>query len=102
MSVRYPSTDEVSLLQDAITTVSKKSASANGQRTKTEREGEETVHTFLKSDLGAPLPLHISLSRPIGFPTEKKDHFLSSLQRVIASSTIRPCVYPLSLCHSHT
>jgi hypothetical protein len=48
------------------------------------------IHSFLTSDLGAPLPLHISLSRPIGFATEQKDAFVDSLQRVIKSSGIRP------------
>ncbi|RFU28379.1 hypothetical protein B7463_g7959, partial [Scytalidium lignicola] len=49
-----------------------------------------TIHSFLTSDLGASLPLHISLSRPIGLSTEQKDAFLSSLQYGIKSSRIRP------------
>jgi len=47
------------------------------------------IHSFLTSDLGAPLPLHISLSRPIGFSTEQKDDFVASLDRTIKSSFIR-------------
>jgi len=50
-------------------------------------EGE--IHSFLTSDLGAPLPLHISLSRPIGFATEQKDSFVDSLQSAIKTSGIR-------------
>jgi len=50
------------------------------------------LHSFLTSDLGAPLPLHISLSRPIGFATEQKDAFLASLEIAIKSSRIRPSV----------
>jgi hypothetical protein len=48
------------------------------------------IHTFLTSDLGAPLPLHISLSRPIGFATEQKENFVTSLDRAIKGSGIRP------------
>jgi hypothetical protein len=55
----------------------------------TAKEGAK-IHSFLISDLGAPLPLHISLSRPIGFATEQKDAFLSSLEHALESSGIRP------------
>lgn len=49
------------------------------------------IHSFLTSDLGVPLPLHISLSRPIGFATDQKDEFSAALVRAINSSGIRPC-----------
>jgi len=48
------------------------------------------IHSFLTSDLGAPLPLHVSLSRAIGFATEHKDAFVESLQHGIMASGIRP------------
>jgi hypothetical protein len=48
------------------------------------------INTFLVSDLGAPLPLHISLSRPIGISTDKKDAFVTSLEQAVKSSGIRP------------
>jgi hypothetical protein len=48
------------------------------------------IYSFLTSDLGAPLPLHISLSRPIGFATEHKEDFVTSLDRAIKRSGIRP------------
>jgi hypothetical protein len=58
---------------------------------KEQRSAENlSVNSFLTSDLGAPLPLHISLSRPIGFPTEKKDAFGTSLEDAVKTSGIRP------------
>jgi hypothetical protein len=52
--------------------------------------GGSKMGSLLISDLGAPLPLHISLSRPIGFTTDQKDLFLASLLEGIAASGIRP------------
>lgn len=50
----------------------------------------DIIQSSLSSDLGAPLPLHISLSRPIGLGTEEKDGFTNSLARAVKSSGIRP------------
>ncbi|KAI0876895.1 U6 snRNA phosphodiesterase Usb1 [Hypoxylon argillaceum] len=49
-----------------------------------------TITSFLTSDLGAPQPLHISLSRPIVLSTAQKDTFPSSLESSIQHSGIAP------------
>ncbi|KAI0837220.1 U6 snRNA phosphodiesterase Usb1 [Hypoxylon sp. FL0890] len=46
--------------------------------------------SFLVSDLGAPQPLHISLSRPIVLSTSQKDLFLEELISRIKSSSVAP------------
>lgn len=46
------------------------------------------LHSFLTSDLGTPLPLHISLSKPLSLPTFRKDDYLSKIQDAIYTSGI--------------
>ncbi|KAF3764684.1 hypothetical protein M406DRAFT_27966, partial [Cryphonectria parasitica EP155] len=48
--------------------------------------------TFLTSDLGAPLPLHVSLSRPFVLRTSEREPFLATLERDIAASGVRAFV----------
>ncbi|KAI1259935.1 U6 snRNA phosphodiesterase Usb1 [Xylariaceae sp. FL1019] len=57
-----------------------------------------TITSFLTSDLNTPLPLHISLSRPIVLSTSQKDDFLTDLESSIKASSISPFdVAPLDL-----
>ena len=48
------------------------------------------ILSFLNSDLGAPQPLHISLSRPIVLSTAQKDEFLERLVADLSGSSVRP------------
>ncbi|EPE29368.1 hypothetical protein GLAREA_00528 [Glarea lozoyensis ATCC 20868] len=56
----------------------------------TATQNDFAICSFLSSDLGAPLPLHISLSRPIGLVTADKENFVELLERVIRTCGIRP------------
>jgi hypothetical protein len=54
-----------------------------------EELGEDTqLHSFLTSHLGADLPLHISLSRPLSLSTSVKDEYLSRVEDGIRNSGI--------------
>lgn len=55
-----------------------------------ELEGSFELHKFLTSDLGAPLPLHISLSRPLSLSTADKDSFFDRLSSSLQTSGIAP------------
>lgn len=48
-----------------------------------EEEKKRELTSFLTSDLGSPLPLHISLSRPIVLRTEEKESFLEEITKVL-------------------
>ena len=44
--------------------------------------------SFLANDLAVPLPLHISLSRPLSLTTAQKDSFLKEIQATIQKSNL--------------
>ncbi|KAF4459343.1 snrna phosphodiesterase [Fusarium albosuccineum] len=54
--------------------------------------GEIELRNFLTSDLGSPLPLHISLSRPLSLTTGNKDEFLDKVTQSFNGSGIAPFV----------
>lgn len=51
---------------------------------------EYPVHSLSKSDLGAELPLHISLSRPISLSTDERQRFIDDLTTDINKAGLRP------------
>ncbi|KAJ5117284.1 Endoplasmic reticulum oxidoreductin-1 [Penicillium atrosanguineum] len=73
----YPAKNELALLADLI---AQAQGHSNGQ----------SIHSLLHSDLGAQLPLHISLSRPVVLRTEQRSSFTELLQKSIRGSHIAP------------
>ena len=53
---------------------------------------ETDIHSLLKSDFDAHLPLHISLSRPIVLRAEQRQPFLERLSCEIERSGVQPYV----------
>ncbi|KAJ5179242.1 hypothetical protein N7492_002452 [Penicillium capsulatum] len=76
----YPSKQELSCLAPLI---------AQSRCQNEAKEGASVVESLLYSDLGAQLPLHISLSRPVVLRTEQRSAFTDSLQRALQVSHIK-------------
>lgn len=76
----HPTTAQHAVLVDLITDF------------EAELRGEVNLHNFLTSDLGSPLPLHISLSRPLSLPTADKDTFLEKITHTIHAGGIAPFI----------
>jgi U6 snRNA phosphodiesterase len=51
---------------------------------------ESRMETLLTSELGAPLPLHVSLSRLIVLTADEKDSFVNSVHKNISGCGVRP------------
>ncbi|KAI9374407.1 U6 snRNA phosphodiesterase Usb1 [Aspergillus egyptiacus] len=73
----YPSKKELEILGDIITQAED---ILHGERTK--------LHSLLHSDLGAQLPLHISLSRPVVLRTEERQPFMDTFEAALYDSDI--------------
>lgn len=54
------------------------------------RQGSRHIHSLLKSDLGVPLPLHISLSRSLSLRQHERDSFVHSMSERIACLRLHP------------
>ncbi|KAK5199190.1 poly(U)-specific 3'-to-5' RNA exonuclease [Exophiala xenobiotica] len=50
----------------------------------------DSIHSFLRSDLGAPQPLHISLSAPLVLKTDQKDAFQQTVFSEVSRSNVQP------------
>ncbi|KAJ0414289.1 U6 snRNA phosphodiesterase Usb1 [Aspergillus carlsbadensis] len=75
----YPSKDELGILRDVIIRAEKML-----------QGGGSKLHSLLHSDLGAQLPLHVSLSRPVVLRTEQRQPFLDTFERTLETSDISP------------
>ncbi|QPC78255.1 hypothetical protein HYE68_009007 [Fusarium pseudograminearum] len=74
----HPSTEQHGLLTTLIADIEEQVSS------------DTKLFNFLTSDLGSPLPLHISLSRPLSLTTSAKDEFLDKITESLNSSGIAP------------
>ncbi|MCJ1352397.1 MAG: poly(U)-specific 3'-to-5' RNA exonuclease [Icmadophila ericetorum] len=75
----YPSRTESTKLSTLISNVSKHAS-----------EKLDQIHTFLESELGAQLPLHISLSRSMMLLTDQRQPFVDLLEKFVNTSGIKP------------
>ena len=86
----YPKPTESNHLLDLIPT------------SKTSTGDKPITNSLLESGLGTPLPLHISLSRPVILLTPQRDNFLDLFKKAIERSGVRPYVSALGVaCRSH-
>ncbi|PYH81703.1 hypothetical protein BO82DRAFT_354440 [Aspergillus uvarum CBS 121591] len=72
----YASRAELSLLSDVILQIQQRSSTK--------------LQSLLHSDLGAQLPLHISLSRPVVLRTEQRQSFMEVFQSAVKQSRVAP------------
>jgi len=75
----FPSKSELGVLDNLI----QESESKLGDK-------RRDIHSLLRSDLGAQLPLHISLSRPVVLRTEQRQSFIDAYKTAIRDSSMSP------------
>ncbi|KAL4957861.1 U6 snRNA phosphodiesterase Usb1 [Aspergillus filifer] len=75
----YPAKEELIILNSII---DQAGSCVRGEQAK--------LHSFLYSDLGAQLPLHISLSRPVVLRTEERQPFMDAFEAFLENSDISP------------
>ncbi|EXJ88291.1 hypothetical protein A1O1_05221 [Capronia coronata CBS 617.96] len=79
-----PSKSEVEILDKLL-----KSAEAALQSMSSHSIQDVKLHSFLRSELGALLPLHVSLSAPLVLKTEQKTVFQQSLVNKVTNSHLK-------------
>jgi hypothetical protein len=79
----YPPHSELAVL-DALIRKSDQTTTA------ADKSSKPHIHGFLRSELGAQLPLHISLSAPLVLKTEQKQPFQDSIKARLDSTHIEP------------
>ncbi|KAL4738960.1 U6 snRNA phosphodiesterase Usb1 [Aspergillus similis] len=75
----YPSKEELEILGSIIS-----------QAERLIRSEQAKLNSFLYSDLGVRLPLHISLSRPVVLRTEERQPFMDTFEAALRGSGISP------------
>ncbi|ROT39983.1 hypothetical protein SODALDRAFT_332134 [Sodiomyces alkalinus F11] len=78
----HPTAQEHAALSDLLTAIQHEHGHSQDHK----------LHSFLTSELNAPLPLHISLSRPLALTTSTKDSFLDDLTASLRSFS--PSAFP--------
>ncbi|KAF2766885.1 hypothetical protein EJ03DRAFT_255465, partial [Teratosphaeria nubilosa] len=74
----HPNADELEALHELL-----------AKQRKDDAKGDRGVKSLLHSELGVPLPLHISLSRPLTLRTELRTAYLDQLKSSIKASGVR-------------
>ncbi|KAK7527741.1 U6 snRNA phosphodiesterase Usb1 [Phyllosticta citriasiana] len=84
----HPNSSESSILETLLQRV--EAATSNFYRTASTTSPKQHFHTLLLTPLSTRAPLHISLSRTLPLPTDKRQPFLDALTSRIHASGARP------------